>query len=192
MYTKNGEKTMEHIIDVADGIDVSVSDMKVSVKGPKGDVERDFDDPRFNHLIEIEKKENKVVIKFDDEKRKVKAFAGSVVAHIRNMMTGVTKGYKYELKIIFTHFPIMITTAGGEVHIKNFLGEKGARIAKIVRGAEVHVDKEHVEVKGIDIEAVGQTSVNIEKICDIKGRDRRIFQDGIYISGRFLQTGEKI
>ncbi|MBI3190425.1 hypothetical protein HYZ41_01840 [archaeon] len=58
--------------------------------------------------------------------------------------------------------------------------------------AEVHVDKEHIEIKGMNVEAVGQTAANIELACKIKGRDRRIFQDGIYLSGRHMQTGEKL
>ncbi len=183
---------MENIVDIPSDVSVSIEGHKVSAKGPKGSLDRDFDDPRFNHIIFIEQKDGKVTVKSDDEHRKVKALCGSIASHIKNMMIGVKTGYKYEMKIVFTHFPINITKTGEEIHIKNFLGEKGARIAQIESGADVHIDKEHIEVKGADVEAVGQTAANIELACKVKGRDRRVFQDGIYLSGRHLQTGGKL
>ena len=42
-------------------------------------------------------------------------------------------------------------------------------------------NKSDVFVSGVDREKVGQTAAIIEKACRIRGRDRRIFQDGIYI-----------
>jgi large subunit ribosomal protein L6 len=50
--------------------------------------------------------------------------------------------------------------------------------------AEVTVkveNKTEVVVSGADKEKVGQTSANIERACRIRGRDRRVFQDGVYI-----------
>ena len=49
---------------------------------------------------------------------------------------------------------------------------------------KVNVEKDEIIVSGIDIEEVGQTASNIELACRIKGRDRKIFQDGIWIVGR--------
>ena len=47
---------------------------------------------------------------------------------------------------------------------------------------EVEVkNKVDVIVTGADIEKVGQTAANIERACRIRKRDRRVFQDGIYI-----------
>ena len=42
-------------------------------------------------------------------------------------------------------------------------------------------NKVDVIVTGADIEKVGQTAANIERACRIRKRDRRVFQDGIYI-----------
>ena len=42
-------------------------------------------------------------------------------------------------------------------------------------------NKTDVVVKGADREKVGQTAANIERACRIKKRDRRVFQDGVYI-----------
>ncbi|MGB1098957.1 MAG: 50S ribosomal protein L6, partial [Poseidonia sp.] len=42
-------------------------------------------------------------------------------------------------------------------------------------------NKVEVTVSGIDKEAVGQTAANIERCTTVKKRDRRVFQDGIYL-----------
>jgi large subunit ribosomal protein L6 len=80
-----------------------------------------------------------------------------------------------------------ITVADGKFSVKNFLGEKGARVVNIMGDAKIHVDKEEINVSGANLEDVGQTAANIERSCKLKGRDRRIFQDGIYITGRHVQ-----
>jgi len=97
------------------------------------------------------------------------------------MITGVTRGYRYRLKIVFSHFPVSVKVEGDKVIIENFLGEKAPRIAKIVGDVKVRVEKDDVIVEGIDIEAVGQTAANIELATKISDFDRRVFVDGIYI-----------
>lgn len=97
------------------------------------------------------------------------------------MFTGVQKGYRYYLKIIFTHFPITVKVVGDEVQITNLIGEKNVRKARIMPGVKVTVKGEDILVEGIDLEKVSQTAANIELASKIRGFDRRIFSDGIYI-----------
>lgn len=102
-------------------------------------------------------------------------------AHINNMIKGVTEGFKYRLKVVYSHFPMTVKVQGDEVVIENFLGEKNPRRAKILPGVTVKVKGSEIEVEGIDKEAVGQTAANIEQATRITKWDRRVFQDGIYI-----------
>ncbi len=183
---------MEKKVGIPDGVQVKIQGMSVVVRGPKDELARDFNDPRFNGLVRIEQKDSHVYVSNSDEKRKTGAVVGTVAAHIRNMILGATVGFKYEMKILYTHFPITVAQSGDEVQIKNFFGEKSLRTAKIVGRTEVKIDKELVTLTGNSIEEVGQTAANIERACKLTGRDRRIFQDGIYITSRRLATGEAI
>lgn len=171
---------------------MSIAGKKITIRGQKGEISRDFDDPRFNKSVEIKKEGNGIIVKSSAKNRKIKAFTGSISAHINNMITGVTAGFRYTMKIHHVHFPMNIAEKDGAVQIKNFLGEKGTRTAKIVGNNEVKIDKDEIIISGINIEDVGQTAANIERACKLSRNDRRIFIDGIYLSGKYLQTGEKL
>jgi large subunit ribosomal protein L6 len=159
-------------------VKIEVINNEVKVSGPKGELKRKFELPPN---IKIELSENKLKVYSESERRKIKALVGTVVAHVRNMIKGVTKGFVYKLKICFAHFPIRVEVKGNEVLIHNFLGEKKPRVAEIVGNVEVKVDKLDVIVSGIDVEAVGNTATNIEQACRIVGYDRRRFPDGIFL-----------
>lgn len=55
----------------------------------------------------------------------------TISSHIINMMTGVTKGYRYKMKSVYAHFPIntAISEGGKKIEIRNFLGEKIVRVS---------------------------------------------------------------
>ena len=182
---------MEKRIAIPEKVEIKLEDRKVIVKGPKGELSKDFDNPKFNKAVTIEK-DGEVVIKTESEERKIKAMVGTIASHVKNMITGVTIGFKYTMKIFYAHFPVSVTVKDNEVHVKNFLGEKGARISKIAGKTEIVVDKENIVLTGNNVEDVSQTAANIEKSCKLSKRDKRVFQDGIYISGKFLQSGEEI
>lgn len=183
---------MEERIEIPENVEMGIEEMTVTVKGPKGQLEKNFNNPRFNDEIEIRKEDGSVAVKTESDKRKVLAVVGTMAAHIRNMFVGVLDGYEYELRIIYTHFPITVTEKGGLIEIKNFLGEKGVRKARVVGDCKIHIEKDAVKISSISVEDVGQTAANIERACKLKGRDRRIFQDGIFLHDRRLQSGKVI
>ena len=121
----------------------------------------------------------------DLPRRKEKALAGTWAAHIRNMNKGLSEGFEYRLKAVYSHFPMTLKVDGSTLTITNLFGERVPRQASLPwTPAEVTVkveNKTEVVVSGIDKEKVGQTSANIERACRIRGRDRRVFQDGVYI-----------
>jgi large subunit ribosomal protein L6 len=168
-------------VEVPQEVRVTVNGLRVTVEGPKGKLERDFSHAKG---VSIRQNENRVVVEVFNADRRKKALVGTIAAHIRNMITGVTKGYRYKLKIVFSHFPISVEVKGNQVIIKNFLGEKAPRRANILEGVSVKVVDRDIIVEGIDIEKVGQTAANIELATKIGEFDRRVFMDGIYIYER--------
>ena len=102
-------------------------------------------------------------------------------AHINNMIKGVQNKFEYKLKICSSHFPMTVKIDGKKAIIKNFLGEKTDRKCKIMSGAEVEVNGNQIVVKSIDKEIAGQTSANFEAATKVGKRDRRTFNDGIFI-----------
>ncbi|NLU04879.1 MAG: 50S ribosomal protein L6 [Methanothermobacter sp.] len=163
-------------IPIPDGVDVTI-DGGVTVKGPKGELSRKFNHSEISMAVE----DDKMVLEVKFPKKKDKAMIGTVRAHISNMITGVTEGFRYRMKIVYAHFPMSVKVAGDKVVIENFLGERHPRPARIVGDTKVQVKGDEVEITGINKEHVGQTMANIEQATKIKGRDPRVFQDGIYL-----------
>lgn len=163
---------------IPEGVNVTITGNVIKVSGEKGQIEKKFDLPKD---MKIEKLDNKIVVSSSSEKRKSLAMVGTVAAHIRNAIQGVTKGFVYKLKICFSHFPITVKVEGDRVVIQNFLGERKPRYAKIFGKTQVKVEGPEITVSGIDIDEVSQTAGSIERATRIVGYDRRKFQDGIFI-----------
>jgi large subunit ribosomal protein L6 len=164
-------------LKIPENVKVEIEGKKVKVYGEKGELERTFAEKG----IKIELVEGKILIFSESERKKFKALVGTIAAHIRNMFEGVTKGFTYRLRIVYSHFPVTVKVEGDKVLIQNFLGERVPRVAKIVGKTQVKVEGSDLIVSGINIEEVGQTAANIEQACRIVGYDRRRFMDGIYI-----------
>ncbi|MGF3584808.1 MAG: 50S ribosomal protein L6 [Thermoplasmatota archaeon] len=175
--TKKTEKTeIKDKITIPDQLHFTLENNVLTIKGEKGQLSRDFTHPQ----IEIKVNSRDIEIKSKSTRRKEKALVGTVVAHIRNMIKGVTEGFEYKMKTVFFHFPIKTSVDGNDFVIQNFLGERSARRAKILDGVDVEIKGEDIIVRGIDKEKVGQTVANIERATLVKNRDIRVFQDGIY------------
>jgi len=168
-------------IQVPDGVEVTIERRKVTVKGAKGTLMRDF-----SYVpISIDATDGKTVRVWAEWPRKKEAsLVGTVHSHIQNMITGVEKGFLYTLKIVFSHFPISVKVQGKTVLIENFTGERRARKAKIIGDVKVKVQSEDIAVEGINLEDVSQTAANIEQATKVKKKDPRVFLDGIYVYER--------
>lgn len=165
---------------VPENAKVGVEGKMVKVSGDKGQTGRTF----AERDIRIETADGKIIVSSESERRKAKALVGTIVAHIKNMITGATKGFTYRLRIVYSHFPVTVKVEGKNVLVQNFLGERTARVAKIVGDTQVKVDGTDLIVSGIGLEDVGQTAANMEQATRIVGYDRRKFLDGIYIIGK--------
>ncbi|MFH0961994.1 MAG: 50S ribosomal protein L6 [archaeon] len=163
------------------GVSVSFSGKTLVVRGPKGEVRRNFSNP----FVAISVEGGKVLLE-SGPKKKPKAVIESSVAHINNMLVGATKGFRYRLEIVQSHFPSKVTSSGGVVKIENFTGEKCPRLVKIEKGVRIKVEGKDVFLSGPDLEAVAKSAQKLEDGTKIRKKDRRTFQDGIYIMERKL------
>jgi large subunit ribosomal protein L6 len=171
---------MSEEIKISPGVTVKMDGNKISVKGPKGEVQRDFS---HASSIEIHKSDNTLTIRPLTTRKRDKSLVMNLKTQIDNMMLGVTKGFEYKLKVAHSHFPITVKVDKDKrlVQVENFIGERTPRVANIEGNVEVAVKGDDVIVSGIDRQAIGQTAANIERVCRIKEKDPRVFQDGIYL-----------
>ncbi len=167
-------------IEAPDGVTINLEGRKVTVKGAKGTIERDF-----SHIpVSIDADGNKVRVWAEWPRKKEAALVGTIQSHIQNMITGVQKGFTYKIKIVFSHFPISVKVQGKSVLIENFTGERRARKANILGDVKVKVEAEDILVQGLKLEDVSQTAANIETITRVRRKDPRIFLDGLYVFER--------
>ncbi len=166
-------------IELPEGVKVDYDTKRgsLTITGSLGTLKRTFTSPR----IKIKLKDNNIILHCKLPRKKDYALIGTWAAHVENMITGVTKGYEFKMKIVYSHFPIKTHVKDNELIVENFLGEKLPRSAKMVGETKVKVSGDQIVVSGIDIEAAGQSVANIERTTKIKNYDPRVFQDGIYL-----------
>jgi len=167
-------------LQVPEEVAINLQGKVVSVKGEKGSLTRDFSFAPVS--IDAEGQTVRVSAKWP--RKKEAALVGTIYAHIQNMITGVTKGYSYKLKIVFSHFPISVRLEGKTLLIENFIGERKARRIKVLGDVKVKIETDDIIISGINLEEVSQTAANIEQASRVKGKDVRIFLDGLYVYER--------
>lgn len=172
MNKKNKEDREE--IEIPEGLDVNVDGKTIKISKGGEELERNLEYP-------VKKEGEKIIIENKEGKKRDKKIIKTVRAHIVNMLSGLGEKYEYQLKICSVHFPMTVEIKDSEIQIKNFLGENIPRKAKILPNVEVKLENDLITIKSSSKERAGQTAANIEKATKVRNRDRRIFQDGIYM-----------
>lgn len=167
-------------IGIPEGVNINIDKLNVSISGPKGQLQRELWYPG----ITIKRNDSEVVVMTDMPRREQLAMLGTLESHLKNMIAGVTTGYEYTMKVVYSHFPIQLKTEGQQVIIGNFLGEKRARKANIQGNTKVAIKGDQIIITGMNKEEVGQTAANIHLATKIRRFDPRVFQDGVYLVDR--------
>ncbi len=166
-------------IDILEGVQVDIQGSSITIKGEKGEVQRNV-----HPQVKMEVKDNAVHMIAKVKGKKGKAIVGTWNAHVRNMMKGVKEGHVYTLKICSSHFPMTVTADKGKITVKNFMGEKVARETNIFEGVSVKVEGQDITIESANKELAGNMATALEKMTERVEYDRRIFQDGIYITSK--------
>ncbi len=178
MTAQQQHRKLEEAIPLPTGVEATINGRNILIKGKCGSVEKRCANP----FTTITKQNNTILLTTSNNTRKSKRMLYTIKSHITNMIIGVQQGFTYKLKICSGHFPITVKVEGDRFVVSNFLGEKIPRKATILPNVTVKVDRDVITVHAADLEAAGQTAANIEKLTDVGKRDRRVFQDGCYIT----------
>jgi large subunit ribosomal protein L6 len=164
-------------ITVPEEVKVEAAENVVTLTGPKGTVTKKMP----SRKVSVAASGNIITIKASPATQREKKLANTYRAHMTHMIVGVLEGHTYKLRVCSGHFPMSTAMKGEILEVKNFLGETKPRTVKIKQGAQVKIEGDLITVEAPDKELAGQIAADIEQVTRITNRDRRIFQDGIYI-----------
>jgi len=142
-------------IQIPPQVEVKIEGNKVTVKGPKGELSREF-----RPEIGFEIKEGKVFVFPKIETKITKALWGTYRQLIFNMIEGVTKGYEKKLEIEGLGY--RASMEGENLVLR--VGYSHPVIVTPPKGIKISVEKNIITVSGIDKELVGQIAANIKKV----------------------------
>lgn len=140
-------------IVVPAGVEVKIDGHKVSVKGPKGTLEKEF-----NQVLTIKLENGEIVVDRPNDEPKVRAIHGTTRALIQNMVDGVHEGFKKSLTLVGVGYRAALKGKALELS----LGFSHPVVIDEVPGITFSVDKNTtVLVEGVEKELVGQIAANI-------------------------------
>jgi large subunit ribosomal protein L6 len=167
MFT-NGVNMMISV-EIPKEVNVNISGGIAKISGKNGEVTFEY-----KSMVKITTENDTVKLEGPE------MFVGTYNAHLKNALKGVTEGHSRKMKVIQAHFPMKIEQKGDKIIIKNFVGSKGDRVAKVVGSTKVKIKGQDIDIDGPDAYAVGQTAANLHQATKIRNKDIRVFQDGIY------------
>lgn len=169
---------IKETIQIPEGITCNYTDETLSCKKDSQELKRKIHVPE----VEIKVESNQISLTCKKGNKNHHKKIKTNITHISNIFKGLNEKFVYHLETVNVHFPISVKIENDKVLISNFYGEKVPRYAKIVSGTEVEVKGQKITVSSINKESAGQTSANLEKATKVRGKDRRIYQDGIFIT----------
>jgi len=142
-------------ITIPDGVEIKIEGSKVTVKGSKGELSREF-----RPEVSIEQKEKEVFVSPKIETKKTAAFWGLSRALLANMIEGVSEGFEKKLEIHGVGYKANLE---GENLVLNVGYSHSVKIEK-TEGVTFLVEKNLITVSGIDNELVGQVAAKIRRV----------------------------
>jgi large subunit ribosomal protein L6 len=144
-------------IAVPSGVDISVDDRRVVVRGPQGSLERDIPG-----AITIRQDGSTLLVERPDDARQSRALHGLTRSLVANMVTGVTAGFSKDLEIVGVGYRCV---AKGPQQIELSLGFSHTVVVDAPDGIAFEVPAPtRITVRGIDKEKVGQVAADIRKL----------------------------
>lgn len=144
-------------ITVPSGVEVSIAGQHITVKGPKGTLERDLPGE-----ITVRQDEAELLVERPNDERQNRALHGLARSLVNNMVVGVSQGFRKDLDIVGVGYR---ATAKGDTKLELALGFSHPVSVEAPAGVTFEVaSPTTIGVLGIDKETVGQVAANIRKI----------------------------
>ena len=145
-------------VPVPSGVEVSLDDRLVTVKGPKGTLNHKVAEP-----IQVAKGDDgSVEVTRPDDERESRSLHGLTRTLIANMVTGVTEGYEKKLEIVGVGYRVL---SKGPTQLEFQLGYSHSITFNAPEGITFTVEgPTKLGVQGIDKQLVGETAANIRKL----------------------------
>lgn len=164
-------------IELPEQVTATLDGGLLTIKGPNGEISRRLNDP----YVTLKTEGSTITLSNKNATKREKRMINTYRAHINNLIRGVQEPYQYKLKICSGHFPMNVSISDNTLSVKNFLGEKSPRSARLKQGADVKIEGDLITVTSPDKELAGNVASDIELLTKKSGKDLRVFQDGIYI-----------
>jgi large subunit ribosomal protein L9e len=169
---------------IPEGVTCSVRNRVVTIKGKRGTLIKDLRHLQLDFRFDS-KRRTFTAVRWFGTKLDI-APINTAISHVQNMITGVTKGFRFKLRFAYAHFPINVSVEKQTVEIRNFLGEKRVRRQAIpsdikVYRTDVAKTKDELVLEGNDLEKVSREAAVMHQLCAVKNKDIRKFLDGIYV-----------
>ena len=142
-------------VTIPAGVEVKVDGQTVTVKGPKGELTR-----TFNDMMDIKVEGNEVIVERPDDSREAKSFHGLTRTLINNMVQGVSEGYSKKLELVGVGYRAALK--GKDLEIQ--LGFSHPVVVEAPENITFEVPSQtEIIVNGISKEQVGQVAADIRK-----------------------------
>lgn len=144
------------VIIIPAGVEIINNDNVVNVKGPKGELTREF-----NKNIEIKVEGNEMTLVRPDDSKEMKTIHGTTRANLNNMVVGVSEGFKKELEMKGVGYRAQLQ--GSKLVLS--VGKSHQDEVEAPEGITFTVaNPTSISVEGINKEVVGQTAAYIRSL----------------------------
>lgn len=143
-------------IEIPQGVTVELKDGEVKVKGPKGELKR-----KLHELVNVNIENNIVTVDVaKKEDKKERALWGTFASHIKNMVVGVTDGFKKQLEVNGVGYRVAMQ--GKDLKLE--VGYSHPVIYNVADGVQASVEKNLITLESADKELVGRVASEIRAI----------------------------
>jgi large subunit ribosomal protein L6 len=142
-------------VAVPEKVEVTLGHEEISVKGPLGTLTQ-----RVPSRVKIERIENRLEFKVNDNSRQANAMSGTVRAIVANMVSGVTKGFEKKLTLVGVGYRAQ--AQGDKLNLT--LGFSHPVVHALPKGIKVETPTQtEILIKGTDKQLVGQVAAEVRR-----------------------------